>query len=95
VSTAKTAVDEHNYNARSSAASGAAGETWADDADLAEGRVPSEAQKGTRDAMDATYKSEVIKLDVLTTRHTTLLYELFLWKGKLQEVKRRIEKRKK
>jgi hypothetical protein len=27
VSTAKTAVDEHNYNARSSAASGAAGET--------------------------------------------------------------------
>jgi hypothetical protein len=53
------------------------------------------ALKDTHDALDATYKSEVIKSGILTTRHTTILSELSLWKGTLQEVKRRIEKRKK
>jgi hypothetical protein len=54
VSTAKAAVDEHNSNARSAAASGVAGDAGADDADLAEGLVPSEAQKDTHDTLDAT-----------------------------------------
>jgi hypothetical protein len=94
VSTAKLAVEEHNFNARSAAASMAAGNTGAD-ADLAEGLVPSEAQKDTSDALEATYNSEVFKLKVLTTRHTTILSELSLCKGTLKEVKRLIEKRKK
>ena len=69
----------------SAAASLAAGETGAD-ADLAEGLVPSEAQKDTYDALEATYNSEVFKLEVLTTRHKTFLSELSLWKGTLKEV---------
>ena len=73
----------------------AAGEIGAD-ADLAYGLVPSEeAQKDTYDALEATYHSEVLKLEVLTIRHTTILSELSLWKGTLKEVKRLIEKRKK
>jgi hypothetical protein len=94
VSTAKKAVDEHNSNARSAAASVATGESGADDADLAEGLIPSKAQKDTHDALDVTYKSEVIKLGVLNTRHTTILSHLSLWTGTLQEIKRRIDKRK-
>jgi hypothetical protein len=55
----------------------AAGETGAD-ADLAEGLFPSEAQRDSYDALEATYNSEVLKLEVITTRHTTILSELSL-----------------
>ena len=72
----------------------AAGESGAD-ADLAEGLVPTEAQKDIYDALEATYKSEVFNLEVLTTCHTTILSELSLWKGTLKEVKRLIDTSKK
>jgi hypothetical protein len=80
VSTAKKAVDEHNSNARSAAASGAAADTQGQmtDADLVEGLAPPVTQKDIHDALDATHKSEVIKLDVLSTRHKTILSELSL-----------------
>ena len=77
VSTAKLAMEEHTQNARSAAASLAAGETGAD-ADLAEGLVPSEAQQNTYDALEATYDSEALKLEVLTARDATILSELSL-----------------
>ena len=54
-------MEEHTQNARSVAASLAAGETGAD-ADLAEGLAPSEAQQNTYDALEATYDSEALKL---------------------------------
>ena len=92
VSTAKLAIDEHSSNARSAAASAAAGGSASEDADLAEGLPASEDVRAT---LKATHKSGVTKLTALTTRHTTILSELSLWKGTLQEVKRRIEKRKK
>jgi hypothetical protein len=47
VSTAQKAVEEHNSNARFAAVSKAAGDTGADDADLAQGLVPSVAHKDT------------------------------------------------
>jgi hypothetical protein len=95
VSAAKTAVDEYNSNARSAAASVAAGDAGVDAADLAEGLVTPNALQDAHDTLDATHKSEVLKLEVLTTRHETLLSELSLWEGKLRKVKRRIEKRNK
>ena len=91
VSTAKLAIDEHSSNARSAAASAAAGGSASEDADLAEGLPASEDVLAT---LKATHKSGDTKLTALTTRHTTILSELSLWKGTLKEVKRRLDKGK-
>ena len=72
----------------------AAGETG-EDADLAKGLAPSEAHQNTYDTLRATHDSEALKLEVLTTLHTTILSKLSLCKGTLKEVKRLIDKRKK
>jgi hypothetical protein len=95
VSTAKQALDEHDQKARARAASEAAASAGADDEDLAEGLDTSDAYKAIHEELEATHKSEVVKLNALSTRHTTLLNELSLWEGTLKEVKRLIAKRKK
>ena len=91
VSTAKSAIDEHNSKARSAAASAAAGGSASEDADLTEGLSTSEDVLAT---LKATHKTADTKLTALITRHTTILSELSLWKGTLKEVKRRLDKGK-
>jgi hypothetical protein len=91
VSTAKSAIDEHNSNACSAAASTAAGGSASEDADLIEGLSASEDVLAT---LKATHKTADTKLTALITRHTTILSELSLWKGTLKEVKRRLDKGK-
>ena len=78
VSTAKQAMDEHDQKARARAASEAAASAGADDEDLAEGLDASDAHKEIHEELEATHKSEVLKLNALSTRNTTLLNELSL-----------------
>jgi hypothetical protein len=86
-------MEEHKAHVRSVVAPMAAGEMETD-ADLAKGLASSPTQQDTSEALKTAYDSEIIKLDVLSTRHTAILSELSLWEGTLKEVKRLIGKRK-